>query len=794
MGYLFYRLVIIGLFLGLFPPSSATCSRYYSSHYDDIPTTYQRSIVKPLSLFLINPTSKRQQVWRHKHEALLAKLTQPWHFNYLMEGVDQAGSSYSQRHSYTLVEQHYLATFFFKPLIKRLQEIGGETYKKKGFLKALFWGIPSTRLYNDFVQSLLLTNEKDQSFNAYVIPLFFDFLKSRPGPQILFETSQRLHQAERSDRSLAWLGYRGYGTLIQEWKAPLALRFKALRIYQDKSPHNPKIFSKYRYCCSSFFEDELCDENTKLLSALEFVDDYEFLQPSEQKQVVDFIDETNFSQFDCSFQIDLVAYFALYATGDVLKRKRHSMMSSLLRQEEQGELTLQRKIDLAKKLLCEQSHEHGEAAYEFLLSILSNGNLMEQHEGVALIIAQNLDDSPYIDENSESFQNVIFLLSKLQANRMGLSYSFDPYAIYVALKEKRQEKPIHRPTAYEGVIFLPHMLMRSPEIPIFPNVTHQEFCTLVDDLLQDSLTHSDIFTILGGTPQLRSDIADQKIHLYFSKHFSSLEKSKKTPITLDPVTIHLALALGKIKAFSTVTEADGFSPQTRAMMQFMINVLTCSGGKSVGITHSSHLLCEGNDLQLYDEDKIESGLQIKRFRTLLEQHLLLRILSIFNGESLFVRYLTGTDVDKSVDEPPHQTIYLKNLLAPSLPFLHFKGQGGQLKFDINAGCVSDKLIEKTHQDVLDAFYREISPMFVAKGVQAFVNEHYENPVVAAGVAASGLMSKGKYVDFEDANYRPVINLKGIFALLMDYGYFGKTDIISALNYNNLVMSLKAENL
>ncbi|HBN21928.1 MAG TPA: hypothetical protein DD412_01665 [Holosporales bacterium] len=792
MTYLFYRIVAIGLFLTLSVLSYASHLGYYSDCYDDIANHHQGSIVKSLSLFLINPTSKTQHNWQNDHVFLLGKLTQPRHFNLLMDGIAGAGEYYSRRGPYTALDQSYVAQYFFKPLIKRLQEMEGETYKKKGVFKALFRRVEPRRFYNDFIQSLLLTNENDKSFNVYIIPVFFEFLEAYTGPQTLFETSERLRKVEGSSRSLSWLGYRGYATLIQDRDAPLEWRFKALRAYRDKFPRNPKMFSKYKYCRECFFGEEACDKNTKLLSAFEFVDDYEFLTPLEQEQVIDLINTTDFSQFDLSFQGDLAGYIVSYSAGEVLKAKGLSMLVSLLGKKEKGTFTLQKKIAFAKRLLCEHAVEHGKVAYDFLLSILSDGNLMEYHEEVALIIAQNLDRSPHIEESSEGFQNVIFLLSKLRSSRMGLSYSYDPYAVYGALQKKRQEKVIHRPAAYNGVVFLPHLLMRSPAIPAFPEVTHEDFCTLVDGLLLDGATHTETFTSLGGTPLLRLNISMQKTHHYFTKHFASLEKGRENPVTLDPVSIHLALALGKIKVFSSVVEGDGFSPRTRAMMQFMINVLTCSGGKSVGITHSSHLLCESDALQVYDEDEIELGLNIKRFRNLLEQHLLLRILSVFNGESALVRTLTETPMGQEIHEPPHQTIYLKNLLTPSLPFLHFKGQGGQLKFDINAGCAADKLIEKTHQDVLDAFYREIAPAFIARTAQSFVNDHYGNPAIAAGVGASALMSEGAYVDFEDVTYRPIINLEGIVALLLNYGYFEKIGKISVSNYNNLVVKLKKE--
>lgn len=794
MSYLFFRFIVVSFFLTLVSSSSATCSHYYTTPYDDISNHHQRTIVKPLTLFLINPTSKNQQIWQSNHVTLLGKLTQPRHFNLLMEGIENAEEYYDRKRAYSATEQFSIAQFFFKPLIKRLQEIDGETYKKKGVFKALFRGISSRRFYNDCIQSLLLTNENDKNFNGYIIPVFLNFLKARTGPQTLFETSERLRQVRGSSPKLSWLGYRGHATLIQDRKAPLYWRFKALRTYRDKSPEDPKVFSKYKYCLQCFFAEKDCDQMTKLLSALEFVYDYEFLSPLEQESVSAFIDKTDFSQFSYGFQSDLAEYLVLHSEGEALKVKGRSLMVSLLGKKEKEDFTLRRKIALAKQLLCEKAVEHGKVAYEFLLSILSDGNLTEYHEEASLMIAQNLDKSPHIDESSEDFQNVLFILAKLHSNRVGLSYSFDPYIVYEGLKKKRQEKVIHRPMACEGVVFLPHLLMRSLEIPQFPQVTHGDFCNLIDDLLEDCRAHDEAFLSLGGTSFLRTSIEEQKTHLYFTKHFLSLEKGQKTPVALDPVSIHLALSLGKIKGFSAVAEADGFSPRTRAMMQFMVNVLTCSGGKAVGITHSSHLLSEDSRLQIYEEEAIESELQIKRFRNLLEQHLLLRILSVFNGESAFVRLLTETAMDAKVYEPPHQTIYLKNLLAPSLPFLHFKGQGGQLKFDINAGCVSSKLIERTHQAVLDAFYQEVSTVFIARVVQAFVNDHYGNPIVAAGIGASGLMKEKDYVDFEDVTYRPIINLKGIVALLMNCGYFEKTDKISIFGYNCLVAKLKEENL
>ncbi len=793
MTYLFCRRVFFSLFLTVSAPAYSSYFDNSSGYEGDISDYRRRSIVKSLTLFLINPRSKTYQTWQKDHVALLESLTQPRHFNLLTDAVAEAGKHFSRGRGYSDADQFSVAQFFLKPLIKRLQEIEGETYKKKGFFKALFRKISFRQFYNDFVQSLLLTNEKDKSLNAYVTPVFFDFLDARSGPQTLYETSERLHKARGSDRSLSWLGYRGFATLIQDRDAPLEWRFKALRAYRDKTPNDPKIFSKYCYCRKYFLGDEVCDETTKILSALLFVDDYEFLTPLEQEQVADFLSETDFTQFGLSFQGEISEYLVSFSIEKTLKEKGFSVLASLLGKPEKEEFTLQRKIGVAQHLLCEHAVEYGKVAYDFLLGILSDGNLTQYHERAALIIAQNLDKSSHIEENSESFQSVVFLLSKLRSSRLGLSYSDDPYAVYGALKKKRQENVWHRPLAHEGLVFLPHLLMSSPEIPSFPEVTHKGFCTLVDGLLSDCVTHNETFESLGGTVPLRLNIGIQKTHPYFTKHFASLEKARENPVTLDPVSIHLALALSKIQNYSSIDEKDGFSPRTRAMMQFMVNVLTCSGGKAVGITHSSHLLCEDESLQIYDEDEIESELNEKRFRNLLEHHLVLRILGVLNGESTLVRTLTETPADKKVHEPPHQTIYLKNLLAPSLPFLHFKGQGEQLKFDINAGCASTALMEKSHQEVLDAFYGQVSPVFILKVVQSFVNDHYGNPVVAAGIGASGLMSKEGYVDFEDITYRPVINLKGIVDLLIHYGYFEKTDNISIFDYNKIVGKLKEDN-
>lgn len=182
MSYLFFRFIVVSFFLTLVSSSSATCSHYYTTPYDDISNHHQRTIVKPLTLFLINPTSKNQQIWQNNHVTLLGKLTQPRHFNLLMEGIDNAKEYYDRRRAYSATEQFSIAQFFFKPLIKRLQEMDGETYKKKGVFKALFRGISSRRFYNDCIQSLLLTNENDKNFNGYIIPVFLNFLKARTGP------------------------------------------------------------------------------------------------------------------------------------------------------------------------------------------------------------------------------------------------------------------------------------------------------------------------------------------------------------------------------------------------------------------------------------------------------------------------------------------------------------------------------------------------------------------------------------------------------------------------------------
>ena len=67
-----------------------------------------------------------------------------------------------------------------------------------------------------------------------------------------------------------------------------------------------------------------------------------------------------------------------------------------------------------------------------------------------------------------------------------------------------------------------------------------------------------------------------------------------------------------------------------------------------------------------------------------------------------------TEEPDDVQEVPHQAIYLKNIIGPVIGLLH------EVLFDRHTGMLYDALVKKSREEVLEIFFRHMTPQVLVK--------------------------------------------------------------------------------
>jgi hypothetical protein len=246
----------------------------------------------------------------------------------------------------------------------------------------------------------------------------------------------------------------------------------------------------------------------------------------------------------------------------------------------------------------------------------------------------------------------------------------------------------------------------------FLPMKHSEFVRLTQKLLGEADQFSEDFQ-LYATPALRLDPQEamKVVNSIFFINLLDAEDAPKNNTTISLTSSKLRHILAKIKELHNEEQkgeapVQGLSPSSRFLLSFLNNVLTCFTGKEDGIdqTYRSLTNRRGSTENEMHQQRLEDDMHEffkEEMRCAREKSLDFVVRSLFHP--------TATQEELKavvVDEAPHQTKYVHNLLGTDIG-LFLEGKG--ITFDGNAGCVSLKLREHKKQAVLDTLYEFHAP-------------------------------------------------------------------------------------
>jgi len=235
---------------------------------------------------------------------------------------------------------------------------------------------------------------------------------------------------------------------------------------------------------------------------------------------------------------------------------------------------------------------------------------------------------------------------------------------------------------------------------------HAEFVALAEHLMKEvngSPKALDHYKSMAGTISPESLLSAAEGH--FFKHLFDSDDATVPAEKVSLISLKLRHFLASAKKLANQF-LDGLSPQSKLILQLIINVMVCNTNKEDGIDQSYRLLSNG---PIVSEEKMLSERLRERAREFFMEDLRQIREGLLNGEGRIVKHLLfRKDESKGyvITEPPHQAKYLLNLLGDQIgTFL----EGEKVSYDANGSEVEKKLREYTRQEVLNVLYQYNTP-------------------------------------------------------------------------------------
>lgn len=292
-----------------------------------------------------------------------------------------------------------------------------------------------------------------------------------------------------------------------------------------------------------------------------------------------------------------------------------------------------------------------------------------------------------------------------------------PAKVYSNLKSKLQgsvSAAFPRMVEEEKVITLTHDLFTPPIVPaLLPNVSREDIRKAWQDLLKRraltpenqaeydkaiaSYTRIDDGNINESIKILQNQVESPFLERWL-KGKEATEKDKQNPLVvkIHKLTHHLLSLPTEPEQGSILSERDW------KLIYFLNNLNTCEGGRKDRVLRILSQIEQGMTKNAHKEKSYLEQTGENYYRKVLIESERTAREEILSGVGKFMRTILELPGDQTVSQLPHQSLYLRSLLAHTLG-LAYPEEG--IPFDISGEVVSDKLTALSRQQGLDLFFQ-----------------------------------------------------------------------------------------
>jgi hypothetical protein len=268
--------------------------------------------------------------------------------------------------------------------------------------------------------------------------------------------------------------------------------------------------------------------------------------------------------------------------------------------------------------------------------------------------------------------------------------------------------------------------------------------------------------IKNKIPELYTGVTWEEIwnNSLSAPYFSGLLKSSTGKVSIAEAHFR-ALVHNILTKEKEVKPGELFSEQEDALIKQAIAIQRCSTGKNQGVAIVYNLLPSEYKYKAKGLSgcRTESDEQKIRAQVFIAEVVQTLLFNQFTDS--FVKVLIEAD---EVNEPPHQILYLKNLIGKTVGLAH------DVTFDRYSGVLYDELVEKSRNSVLKVFFDRLTPCVLVKELVKKINSDSSKKTLVREFLTSDPVIMEESYDYGDDGFTLILNERGALTLLRQTGY------------------------
>ena len=339
----------------------------------------------------------------------------------------------------------------------------------------------------------------------------------------------------------------------------------------------------------------------------------------------------------------------------------------------------------------------------------SNAFVPELLPKLAKFITKYQDELQLHDEHQVMQHAIDILASK------NIEEKKNPFALYKKLKQLKKEPSTFCPTSQEVAGYTTAFCLASFRQSAF-SISREELpSNVIVDSWQSLINRLE--DKMNSNEQAQAEVSiygtswDTLWNQCFSDvYLSTLLQSSSATVSVIEAKWR-AILQSILEQDKTILEGKVFSAQEEVLIKTAMTIQACKGGKQEGIATLYRLL---DPKYRYLAKGFETG-DVKKdaaFAFIAAQ-----------VEQLFANQCSGTNAlmqeltnMQDIEQISHQAIYLKNMIAPVIGLYH------EVCFDRHTTVLYDSLVEKAREELLEAFFRHMTPQVVVTHLVSMTNE------------------------------------------------------------------------
>lgn len=200
----------------------------------------------------------------------------------------------------------------------------------------------------------------------------------------------------------------------------------------------------------------------------------------------------------------------------------------------------------------------------------------------------------------------------------------------------------------------------------------------------------------------------------FLKNLLSIKVADDEPV---PAVVSKLIAIASFlqRLDQECQEGQVLSLQEETFLKVLACIQNCVTGKEEGI-HSYY----ANLPSAYKIAALEgNNSEIEKAKYWVNSIVLKEIEAVCSGTTLLFKRLLELEAAEDVPEPAHQARYIKNVLGPDI------GLSSAVAFDRHSRALHPKLITKSKDEIMQAFYHHLRPRDVVNAILSAANAELE---------------------------------------------------------------------